>query len=124
MRLTLHGRRHYIPAHGPRRIQPSLRSRAATPGEAVGGARRSVSAAARREPIAASAARYSDGGTRVAAAQERASAWARRGDDWSPQRHGAGLVSDMFAHVTIRILEKEYNVACPAEEKASLVASA
>jgi cell division protein ZapA len=30
----------------------------------------------------------------------------------------------MFAHVTIRILEKEYHVACPAEEKASLVASA
>lgn len=29
-----------------------------------------------------------------------------------------------FAHVTIRILEKEYHVACPAEEKASLVASA
>ena len=33
-------------------------------------------------------------------------------------------MSDMFAHVTIRILEKEYHVACPAEEKASLVASA
>jgi cell division protein ZapA len=30
----------------------------------------------------------------------------------------------MYAHVTIRILEKEYNVACPAEEKAALVASA
>jgi cell division protein ZapA len=29
-----------------------------------------------------------------------------------------------FAHVTIRILEKEYNVACPLEEKASLLASA
>jgi cell division protein ZapA len=28
------------------------------------------------------------------------------------------------AHVSIRILEKEYNVACPAEEKAALVASA
>lgn len=33
-------------------------------------------------------------------------------------------MSDMYAHVTIRILEKEYNVACPAEEKAALVASA
>ncbi len=33
---------------------------------------------------------------------------------------GAGT----FAHVTIRILEKEYNVACPVEEKASLLASA
>jgi cell division protein ZapA len=33
-------------------------------------------------------------------------------------------VSAPVAHVTIRILEKEYNVACPAEEKAALVASA
>ena len=33
-------------------------------------------------------------------------------------------MSDAFAHVTIRILEKEYNVACPAEEKAALTASA
>jgi cell division protein ZapA len=33
-------------------------------------------------------------------------------------------VSDAFAHVTIRILEKEYHVACPAAEKPSLMASA
>jgi cell division protein ZapA len=33
-------------------------------------------------------------------------------------------VSDVFAHVTIRILEKEYHVACPAGEKAALIASA
>jgi cell division protein ZapA len=33
-------------------------------------------------------------------------------------------MSDMFAHVTIRILEKEYHVACPAEEKADLLAAA
>ena len=33
-------------------------------------------------------------------------------------------MSDMFAHVTIRILEKEYHVACPAEEKAALLESA
>ena len=30
----------------------------------------------------------------------------------------------MFAHVTVRILEKEYHVACPAHEKADLLASA
>lgn len=30
----------------------------------------------------------------------------------------------MFAHVTVRILEKEYHVACPAQEKAALLASA
>ena len=33
-------------------------------------------------------------------------------------------MSDMFAHVTIRILEKEYHVACPAAEKPALVAAA
>ncbi len=33
-------------------------------------------------------------------------------------------MNDMFAHVTIRILEKEYQVACPASEKTDLVASA
>lgn len=33
-------------------------------------------------------------------------------------------MSDMFARVTIRILEKEYHVACPAEEQADLLASA
>lgn len=33
-------------------------------------------------------------------------------------------MSDMYAHVTVRILEKEYHVACPAEEKADLLASA
>ena len=32
-------------------------------------------------------------------------------------------MSDMFAHITIRILEKEYQVSCPAEEKANLLAS-
>ena len=33
-------------------------------------------------------------------------------------------MSDTFAHVTIRILEKEYQVACPAADRPSLMASA
>ena len=33
-------------------------------------------------------------------------------------------MTDAFAHVTIRILEKDYHVACPAEEKAALLESA
>ena len=33
-------------------------------------------------------------------------------------------MNEMFAHVTVRILEKEYHVACPAQEKAALLASA
>jgi cell division protein ZapA len=33
-------------------------------------------------------------------------------------------MNEMYAHVSIRILEKEYQVACPANEKADLMASA
>ncbi len=33
-------------------------------------------------------------------------------------------MNDMFAHVTIRILEKEYQVSCPADQKAELIAAA
>ena len=33
-------------------------------------------------------------------------------------------MSEMYAHFSIRILEKEYQVACPADEKTDLVASA
>lgn len=33
-------------------------------------------------------------------------------------------MSEMYAHVTVRILEKEYHVACPADEKPALLASA
>ena len=31
---------------------------------------------------------------------------------------------DLFAHVSIRILEKEYQVACPVAEKPALIAAA
>ena len=33
-------------------------------------------------------------------------------------------MNEMYAHVSIRILEKEYQVACPADEKTDLLASA
>ncbi|HEY5623106.1 MAG TPA: cell division protein ZapA [Gammaproteobacteria bacterium] len=33
-------------------------------------------------------------------------------------------MNEMYAHVSIRILEKEYQVACPADEKDDLMASA
>ena len=33
-------------------------------------------------------------------------------------------MSDNYAHISIKILGKEYQVACPAEEKADLLASA
>lgn len=34
------------------------------------------------------------------------------------------MSDDTLAHVTIKILEKEYHVACPADERADLLASA
>ena len=33
-------------------------------------------------------------------------------------------MSEMFAHVNIKILEKEYQVSCPADERKSLIDSA
>jgi cell division protein ZapA len=33
-------------------------------------------------------------------------------------------MSDMYAHVSVRILEKEYQVACPANERTDLLDSA
>ena len=33
-------------------------------------------------------------------------------------------MNELYAHVSIRILEKEYQVACPADEKTDLLASA
>ena len=33
-------------------------------------------------------------------------------------------MNEMFAHVNVKILEKEYQIACPAEERKALVDSA
>ena len=33
-------------------------------------------------------------------------------------------MSEMYAHVSVRILEKEYQVACPADERTDLLDSA
>ena len=33
-------------------------------------------------------------------------------------------MNDMYAHVSVRILEKEYQVACPADERTDLLDSA
>ena len=33
-------------------------------------------------------------------------------------------MSDVYAHVTVRILEKEYNVACPVNERTDLLDAA
>ena len=47
-----------------------------------------------------------------------------------PRAIGAGScfgvleMTDMYAHVSVRILEKEYQVACPANERTDLLDSA
>ena len=33
-------------------------------------------------------------------------------------------MTEMFAHINVKILEKEYQIACPADERKSLVDSA
>ncbi len=33
-------------------------------------------------------------------------------------------MSEMFAHVNVKILEKEYQISCPAEERKALIDSA
>src|SRR5690606_8264943 len=80
--------------------------------------------ASRGKRVAASAAGSADRRACHAAAEERAGARPRRGDDRPTEGDGAGFMSDSIARVTIRILEKEYHVACPADEQPALLASA
>ena len=37
---------------------------------------------------------------------------------------GVAVMKDMYAHVSVRILEKEYQVSCPASERTDLLDSA
>ena len=38
--------------------------------------------------------------------------------------NGAPEMTDMYAHVSVRILEKEYQVSCPVNERAALLEAA
>ena len=44
--------------------------------------------------------------------------------DRARSRNGVPVMTDMYAHVSVRILEKEYQVACPANERTDLLDSA
>ncbi len=57
-------------------------------------------------------------------AEERTGAGARRSDDRPPQGDGERRMSADHSRVSVRILEKDYHVACPAEERAALLDSA
>src|ERR1700692_3757216 len=61
--------------------------------------------------------------TREPPAKERTGAGAGRSDDRSIEVDGAGM-SDNQARVSVRILEKEYHITCPIEERSDLLDSA
>src|ERR1039457_7068380 len=97
--------------------------RTQSPGEAAGGTGRHVKPDQGRESGAAPAAGNSHLRARQSVAQERAGARAGRSDDRAAEIDGTG-VSDSQARVSVRILEKEYHVTCPMEERSDLLDSA
>ena len=59
------------------------------------------------------------------ALRQRQETWARRGNDRPPEGHGARIVSeDRVTRVSVRLLDREYQVACPADERSDLLDSA
>ena len=75
-----------------------------------------------REPRPAPAPRHAGQRAHLAAAQERAGAHPRRGHDRPAEDHGTRRMSQPdAARVSVRILDKEYFVACPHEERAALL---
>src|SRR5690606_1166786 len=81
-------------------------------------------AVAGRESCATAANGLHDDGARHPVAEERTGACPGRGDDRSAQSHGAQLMSERMVRVSVRILEKEYQVACLPEERSALLDSA
>src|SRR6202167_4939141 len=75
------------------------------------------------EPSVAAAARIADLRARESLAEERTSARAGRSHDRTAEIDGAGM-SDTQARVSVRILEKEYHITCPIEERSDLLDSA
>src|SRR6185503_13746024 len=101
------------------------------PGTRVQAARASPRRAGRRgraaqggESRAEAAAGHALRRARDADAEERAGARAGRGDDRPAEGDGERRMSGDPSRVTVKILEKEYHVTCPAEERAALVDSA
>src|SRR6202021_1095476 len=75
------------------------------------------------ESRAATAPGYADRRACQPAAEERAGTRARGGHDWPAEIDGASM-SDTHARVSVRILEKEYHITCPLEERSDLLDSA
>src|SRR3546814_1036777 len=86
-------------------------------------ARRTHPPAGRREPQPAPAARTAGRRTLAAAGEERAGAFARRGDDRPAQVIGAAHVS-ASEPASIRVLDREYTVGVEPGERDSLMTAA
>src|SRR4051794_6379422 len=118
-----------VPPHNPGRHERSqIQGHCRAGAEAARASARRVArhdrSAARRESRPAPAAGLDDGRACDAAAEERAGAGARRGDDRPPEGDGAQRMTDRTSRVSVRILEKEYQVACLPEERSELLDSA
>src|SRR5580698_2543155 len=107
------------------RIQPEVggRTRIEAPGKAARRSHRDCQPDQGREPRIAAAAGHVDLRARRPAAEERTGACTGRSDDRPAEIDGAGM-SDNQARVSVRILEKEYHITCPLEERSDLLDSA
>src|SRR5690606_40051707 len=108
----------------------TARSRAHAPGETCRRAGREHRASQGGEPRSAPAARVPHQRPCNTPAEERAGTCACRGHDWAPQDPGARRMSAAEparqdqARVTVRIMDREYVIACPYEERSALLDAA
>src|SRR5690606_19777691 len=93
------------------------------PRGAPAGSPRSVQPPAGREPFAARKPRTAHRREGQPCSAQRAGAHPRRAHHLAVEIPGAELVSAVTS-VTVRILDKEYQVACPEEERSALLQSA
>src|ERR1700722_4747823 len=107
------------------RSQPEIsgRTRIEAPGKAARRPHRNRQPDQGGESRIATAAGHADFRAGRPAAEERTGACAGRSDDRPPKIDGAGM-SDNQARVSVRILEKEYHITCPIEERSDLLDSA
>src|ERR1700722_7554322 len=115
--------RSILPIHERKQLQIRGRSRAQEAGKAPRGLDCDRRPDQGREPCPAPTPGDAHCGACEPAAEERAGACAGGGDDRPAEVHGAGM-SDNQARVSVRILEKEYHITCPLEERSDLLDSA
>src|SRR3569832_852897 len=122
--LTALGRRSILMAHEYRQKQSHYRNR--YPGTRASPRRTypHLSAAQGRESPAAPATDHVGERAGQAAAYERPCPGTNGDDVVAPQGDGKRSMSSQNTPVSIQILEKEYLIACPADEREALMAAA